>query len=116
MFASTQMHYKAPNPDILISGDSLLTTARGQFVPVVENNVIQMRAVHVGRDLGAQVYVTAGLKDGDVVVVNPNDLVKQGARVTTRPAPAGQQGVNADPTAEGKGGSQSGQTQNGQSH
>jgi multidrug efflux pump subunit AcrA (membrane-fusion protein) len=35
MFASTQMHYKAPNPGILISGDSLLTTARGLFVPVV---------------------------------------------------------------------------------
>jgi multidrug efflux pump subunit AcrA (membrane-fusion protein) len=116
MFASTQMHYKAPNPGILISGDSLLTTARGQFVPVVENNVIEMRAVHVGRDLGAQVYVTAGLKDGDVVVVNPNDLVKQGARVATRPAPAGQQGGNADPTVAGKGGSQAGQTQNAQSH
>jgi multidrug efflux pump subunit AcrA (membrane-fusion protein) len=99
MFASTRMHFKAPNPGILISGDSLLTTARGQFVPVVENNVIEMRAVQVGRDLGAQVYITAGLKDGDVVVVNPNDLVKQGARVTTRPAPAGQQGSNADPTS-----------------
>jgi multidrug efflux pump subunit AcrA (membrane-fusion protein) len=113
MFASTQMHYKAPNPGILISGDSLLTTARGQFVPVVENNVIQMRAVHVGRDLGTQVYITAGLNDGDVVVANPNDLVKQGARVTTRPAPAGQQGNNADPTGGGAGRSQA---QNGQSH
>jgi multidrug efflux pump subunit AcrA (membrane-fusion protein) len=76
----------------LIPGDSLLTLARGEFVPVVENNVIQMRPVHVGRDLGTQVYIVAGLKDGDLVVVNPNDLVKEGARVTTRPAPKGQQG------------------------
>jgi multidrug efflux pump subunit AcrA (membrane-fusion protein) len=92
MFASAQMHYRAPDPGILISGDSLLSLARGQFVPVVENNVIQMREVNVGRDLGTQVYITAGLKDGDIIVVNPNDEVKQGARVTTRPAPAGQQG------------------------
>jgi multidrug efflux pump subunit AcrA (membrane-fusion protein) len=110
MFASAQMHYKAPGPGLLISGDSLLTTARGQFVPVVQNNVIQMRPVHVGRDLGTQVYITAGLQDGDVVVVNPNDLVKQGARVTTRTAPAGQQGGSADPTAGGKSGGQDGQT------
>jgi len=110
MFASAQMHYKAPGPGILISGDSLLTTARGQFVPLVQNNVIQMRPVHVGRDLGTQVYITAGLQDGDVVVVNPNDLVKQGARVTTRTAPAGQQGGSADPTAGGKSGGQDGQT------
>jgi multidrug efflux pump subunit AcrA (membrane-fusion protein) len=58
---------------------------------VVENNIIQMRAVHVGRDLGTQVYIVTGLKDGDMVVVNANDLVKEGVRVTTRPAPRGQQ-------------------------
>ena len=106
MFASVQMHYKAANPGILISGDSLLTMARGQFVPVVENNVIQMRPVNVGRDLGTQIYVTAGLQDGDLIVVNPNDAVKQGARVTTRPAPAGQQGASAEPSAGGKSGNQ----------
>jgi multidrug efflux pump subunit AcrA (membrane-fusion protein) len=106
MYASAQMHYRVRNPGILISGDSLLTMARGEFVPVVENDVIQMRPVHVGRDLGAQVYITAGLKDGDMVVVNPNDLVKQGARVTTRPAPAGQQGGEADAAAGGEGGKQ----------
>ncbi len=104
MFASVQMHYRAPNPGVLISGDSLLTMARGQFVPVVENNVIQMRPVHVGRDLGTQVYVTAGLEDGDLIVVNPNDAVTEGARVTTRPAPAGQLGGSADRTGGGKSG------------
>jgi multidrug efflux pump subunit AcrA (membrane-fusion protein) len=92
MFASVRMHYRAPNPGILISGDSLLTMARGEFVPVVENNVIRMRPVDVGRDLGTQAYIIAGLKDGDLVVVNPNDLVKEGVRVTTRPAPKGQDG------------------------
>ena len=102
MFASAQMHYKAANPGILISGDSLLTLARGQFVPVVENNVVQLRPVNVGKDLGTQVYVTAGLEDGDLVVVNPNDAVQQGARVSTRPAPLGQQGVSANPSAGGK--------------
>jgi multidrug efflux pump subunit AcrA (membrane-fusion protein) len=111
MFASAQMHYKAPGPGILISGDSLLTTARGQFVPVVENNVIQMRPVYVGRDLGTQVYITGGLQDGEVVVLNPNDAVKQGVRVSTRPGPAGQQGGNTDPTSGGKSVSQSAETQ-----
>jgi multidrug efflux pump subunit AcrA (membrane-fusion protein) len=111
MFASVQMHFKATNPGILISGDSLLTMARGEFVPVVENSIVQMRPVRVGRDLGTQVYVTAGLQDGDLVVVNPNDAVKQGARVNTRAAPAGQQGGDAEPSAGGKSGNQSGQDQ-----
>jgi multidrug efflux pump subunit AcrA (membrane-fusion protein) len=102
MFASARMHYKDLSPAILISGDSLLTMARGQFVPVVENNVVQMRLVRVGRDLGTQVYVVAGLRDGDTIVLNPNDQVKEGARVTTRPAPAGQQGDDATAATGGK--------------
>jgi multidrug efflux pump subunit AcrA (membrane-fusion protein) len=111
MFASVRMHYVAPSPGILISGDSLLTMARGQFVPVVENNVIQIRPVRVGRDLGTQVYVTSGLHDGDLVVVNPNDAVTQGLRVSPRAAPAGQQGNEANPAAAGKDGKQGGQQQ-----
>jgi multidrug efflux pump subunit AcrA (membrane-fusion protein) len=112
MFASVQMRYKAPNPGILIPGDSLITMARGQFVPVVQNGVVQMRAVHVGRDLGTQVFITAGLENGDMVVLNPNDLVKEGAHVTAKPAPPGQEGSEAKPAAgAGNGGAKGSQTQ-----
>jgi multidrug efflux pump subunit AcrA (membrane-fusion protein) len=101
MFATVQMRYKAPNPGILIPGDSLIQMARGEFVPVVQNGVVQMRSVHVGRDLGTQVYITAGLQNGDMVVVNANDLVKDGAHVTAKPAPPGQEGSEAKPAAGG---------------
>ena len=105
MFASVQMRYKAPNPGILIPGDSLITMARGQFVPVVQNAVVQMRPVQVGRDLGTQVFITAGLQNGDMVVVNPNDSVKDGVHVTAKPAPSGQEGIAAKPAArDGKAG------------
>jgi multidrug efflux pump subunit AcrA (membrane-fusion protein) len=110
MFASVQMRYKAPNPGILIPGDSLITMARGEFVPVVQNGVVQMRSVHVGRDLGTQVFITAGLENGDMVVLNPNDLVKEGVHVTAKPAPPGQAGSEAKPAAGGeKGGAKGSQ-------
>jgi multidrug efflux pump subunit AcrA (membrane-fusion protein) len=99
MFASVQMRFRAPNPGILIPGDSLITQARGEFVPVVQNGVVQMRPVHVGRDLGTQVFITAGLKNGDMVVVNPTDSVRDGVHVTVKPAPAGQEGGEAQPAA-----------------
>jgi multidrug efflux pump subunit AcrA (membrane-fusion protein) len=112
MFASVQMRFKAPNPGILIPGDSLIPTARGEFVPVVQNGMVQLRSVHVGRDLGTQVYITAGLENGDMVVVNPNDLVKEGAHVTAKPAPPGQEGSKAKPAAgDGKGGAKGSQAQ-----
>ena len=91
MFASVQLRFNAPEPGILISGDSVIAQARGEFVPIVQNAVIHMQPVLLGRDLGSQIYVTSGLEDGDLVVVSPTDQVKEGVRVSTQPAPKGQQ-------------------------
>jgi hypothetical protein len=56
-----------------------------------------MRPVHIGRDLGSQVFITAGLENGDMVVVNPSDVVKDGVHVAAKPAPSGQAGSEAKP-------------------
>ena len=60
-------------------------------------------------------YSFAALADlllpGDLVVVNPSDALKQGARVNARPAPAGQQGGITEPGAGGKSGNQGEQDQ-----
>lgn len=91
MFASVQLHFTSRNPGILVSGDSVIPRAQGQFVAVVEDNIVQLRPVHVGRDLGTQVYVTTGLSDGDRVIVNPTDAVQQGVHVRAEPAAKGQE-------------------------
>lgn len=91
MFASVQLHFNVQNPGILISGDSVIPRAQGQFVAVVDNNIVHLRQVRVGRDLGTQVYITTGLKDGDQIVVNPTDSVQEGVHVQTRTAPKGQE-------------------------
>jgi multidrug efflux pump subunit AcrA (membrane-fusion protein) len=91
MFALVEFQLKTLQPGILVSGDSVVATAQGEFVPVVRNDIIHMNQVQVGRDLGTQVYITQGLQNGDVVVVNPTDQVKEGVHVRTQPAPMGQQ-------------------------
>jgi hypothetical protein len=91
MFASVQLHFNVQNPGIVISGDSVIPRAQGQFVAVVDNNIVHLQEVHVGRDLGTQVYVATGLKKRRPVVVNPTDSVQDGIHVQTRPAPKGQE-------------------------
>ncbi len=91
MFASVQLRFKAADPGILVAGDSVIPRAQGQFIAVVSQGVVHLQPVHVGRDLGTQVYVTTGLKDGDQIVVNPTDAVQEGAHVSTQSAPEGQQ-------------------------
>ena len=91
MFASVQLHLDVKNPGILISGDSVIPRAQGQFVAVVDNNIVHLQQVHVGRDLGTEVYVTTGLRNGDKIVVNPTDSVQEGVHVQTKTAPKGQE-------------------------
>jgi multidrug efflux pump subunit AcrA (membrane-fusion protein) len=91
MFASVQLHFDVQNPGILISGDSVIPRAQGQFVAVVDNDVVHLQLVHVGRDLGTEMYVTTGLRNGDKIVVNPTDSVQEGVHVQTKTAPKGQE-------------------------
>src|SRR5207248_6168568 len=48
MFASVQLRFSAPQPGILVSGDSVITTARGEVVAIVQNGVIHMQPVLLG--------------------------------------------------------------------
>ena len=100
MFGVVEFQLKTLQPGILVSGDSIVATAQGEFVPVVRSDIIHMQPVQIGRDLGAQVYITRGLQDGDVVVVNPTDQVKEGVHVRTQPAPMGQQNRAASASSE----------------
>jgi multidrug efflux pump subunit AcrA (membrane-fusion protein) len=90
MFASVRLGFDATDPGILIPGDSIIPRARGQFVAVVQNGLVHLEKVKIGRDLGTQVYITSGLNDGTQVVVNPTDSIQEGQHVTVLLAPKGQ--------------------------
>ena len=49
--------------------------------------------ITVGRDYGAQLEITSGLRVGDAVIVNPTDDLRDGQRVHARPRPEGEFGA-----------------------
>jgi RND family efflux transporter MFP subunit len=70
---------------ILVPGDTIVTRAEGIFVAVVDKtNKVQFRKIEVGRDFGTEIEAVSGLAEGDLVVVNPSDDVKNG--VVVRPS------------------------------
>jgi RND family efflux transporter MFP subunit len=52
----------------------------------VNVRVVHLQPVAVGRDFGTQIEILSGLQDGELVVVNPNDDVREGAKVNAQPA------------------------------
>ena len=64
--------------------------SNGLNVWVVEDGVAHVHQVTVARDFGTTVEVSAGVKDGDQVILNPPVDLTDGHKVKIGPAPPGQ--------------------------
>jgi multidrug efflux pump subunit AcrA (membrane-fusion protein) len=52
----------------------------------VDIRIVHLQPVAVGRDFGTEIEIVSGLKEGEFVVVNPNDDVREGVKVNAQPA------------------------------
>jgi RND family efflux transporter MFP subunit len=66
-----------------------LREGRATVATLDDGDVLRFVPVTVGRNLGAQVEVLAGLAPGTRVVLSPNALLKDGESVRVSPAPPG---------------------------
>jgi hypothetical protein len=67
---------------LLLPADALVLHSDGPQVAVVDSNrKVHFRKVTIGRDFGAEVEVPSGLEAGDMVVLNPNDAIREGVVV-----------------------------------
>jgi RND family efflux transporter MFP subunit len=72
----------APNPGVLVPAAAIANRKGATVAFVVVGDRVAQRAVTVGRSLGDEREVTAGLADGDAVVLNPGTDLADGARVS----------------------------------
>jgi RND family efflux transporter MFP subunit len=95
---------------IIVPANAFMFRTAGSQVLTVKDNEIHWQTIQVGRDYGTDLEVLSGLRDGDVVVVNPTDDLQEGMQVKTQQAPAtpgpqaaSAQGAKAQPGASPKG-------------
>src|ERR1700747_2569106 len=89
------------NRSVLIAADTLLFRSEGAPVGVVnQNNVVELRKINIGRDLGNQLEVTQGLTLDDRIIVNPSDSLTAGQKVKVRPTQEEKKQASATPAAK----------------
>jgi multidrug efflux pump subunit AcrA (membrane-fusion protein) len=86
-FATVTFNNIRALPPVIVPGDTIITRSTGAMVALVRDNTVHLQPVIAGRDYGANVEIREGLQEGDLVVVNPGDSAKDGAKVTTRMLP-----------------------------
>ncbi|MBM3725643.1 MAG: efflux RND transporter periplasmic adaptor subunit [Acidobacteria bacterium] len=86
MYTTVTLAVKRPRTKLLIPSDTLAVRGGRQQVAVVQDGGrIHFQNVALGRDYGQAIEVDEGLTGTEMLVVNPSDLVVEGARVKVAP-------------------------------
>lgn len=101
LFVQVNLVNQRPTRPLLIPGDALIVQSGGPKVAVIRGahrvqtdqdqkqknqkpvyeGAIHLESVVVGRDYGNALEILSGISEGDLVIVNPNDSVREGAKV-----------------------------------
>ena len=82
MYAQVELTVPRPQASLLIRGDTLVVRADGPQVAMIgPGGRIHFVHVQLGRDFGDRLEVLSGLEEGQQLVVNPSDAVREGAQV-----------------------------------
>ena len=82
MYALVDLAVPRKDPPLAIPGDTLVVRANGPQVAIVTaDGTVHYQQVQLGRDFGDKLEVLAGLHEGDQLVVNPSDVIREGAKV-----------------------------------
>jgi RND family efflux transporter MFP subunit len=82
MYAQVDLSVPRKNPPLLIPGDTLVVRSDGPQVAVVgDDGAVHWARIQLGRDYGDRLEVLGGLEIGQQIVVNPSDVVREGAKV-----------------------------------
>jgi RND family efflux transporter MFP subunit len=77
-------------PSLIVPSEAIIFNREGLSVAVVEDGVARIHPITLVRDFGTTVEVSAGVKDGDQVILNPPVDVTDGRKVKIRPTPPAQ--------------------------
>jgi RND family efflux transporter MFP subunit len=69
---------------VFVPKDAVQSDGDDRFVFVVRDGRLERRAVGVGRERAGDIEVSAGLRRGELVVVRPDDKLRDGMRVTVK--------------------------------
>jgi RND family efflux transporter MFP subunit len=87
VYCTVELKIPRKTPSLIVPSEAIIFNGDGISVAVVESGVARIRPVTVVRDFGRSVEVSAGVKDGDQVILHPPVDLIDGRKVQIRPSP-----------------------------
>jgi RND family efflux transporter MFP subunit len=90
VYCTVELKIPRKTPSMIVPSEAIVFNRDGLSVVVVENGIARIHKVTVVRDFGTSVEVSAGVKDGDQLILNPPVDLTDGRKVQIRPVPPAQ--------------------------
>lgn len=85
MFGYVRFKLSASFRPLVVPGDTIMSRSNGPNVAVINaQNRVEMRRIEPGRDFGARMEVLSGVSEGETLIVNPTDEIREGVEVQPR--------------------------------
>ncbi|MGO9356945.1 MAG: efflux RND transporter periplasmic adaptor subunit [Xanthobacteraceae bacterium] len=84
VYCRVELRIPRKTPSLIVPSEAIIFNRDGLSVAVVEDGVARIRAITSVRDLGTSVEVSAGVKSGDRVILNPQVELADGTKVALR--------------------------------
>jgi RND family efflux transporter MFP subunit len=83
MYAQVDLRNSRPDAPLLIPDDSVILRSQGPQVAVVRpDETVHLQTIEIGRDYGDRMEVSSGLHEGDKIILNPGEGLREGAKVS----------------------------------
>jgi RND family efflux transporter MFP subunit len=82
MYARVNLISSRAGALLSIPSDALIVRGEGTTVALVQDDgTVHLQRVEVGRDYGDRLDITGGLREGQRIIPNPGDVIREGLRV-----------------------------------
>jgi len=88
VYCTVELQIPRKVPALIVPASAIIFNRNGMQVAVVEDGVARLHKIAITADLGTEVEVNDGIKDGDKVVLQPPVNLADGGKVEIAPDPA----------------------------
>jgi RND family efflux transporter MFP subunit len=82
MYAQVELTSSRTDPPLIIPSNALVVRGNGSEVAVLRpNRRVHLQKIEAGRDYGDRLEVMSGLQEGDSIIANPGDVLREGTEV-----------------------------------
>jgi RND family efflux transporter MFP subunit len=86
-YCTVELRIPRRTPSFIVPADAIIFNQNGLNVAAVQNDTVHMQKITITRDLGHEVEVADGVKNGDRLILNPPVDLQDGSKVKVRATP-----------------------------